>query len=98
MSFADLEDRVNAATMRKLSNARALQVGASEDFPVIFDRQWGETGTGASVQRPVATALDADVAAFEAHSTQVTIRSVTYTVTDLQPDGAGFTELVLQEA
>jgi hypothetical protein len=97
VSFADLEQRVNASAMQRLSNARALRVGAVSDFPVIFEQAYLEAqGVGASA--PVATALDADVVGFATNSTQLTIRGATFTVRELQPDGSGFTAMVLEKA
>lgn len=84
--------------MRRLSNARAKPVGEFTDFPVIFEFGSLTTPTGATVTSPVATALDTDVANFrvQANDSELQIRDVTYTVRDLQPDGAGFTLLVLE--
>lgn len=99
MSFADLEQRTNAAVMRRLSNARALKVGATEDFPVIFSHGTVETSVGATAVAPMADALDSDITGVIAQSTQVTIDgTTTYLVIDLQPDGSGMTRLLLQEA
>jgi hypothetical protein len=98
VSFADLETRTNAAVMRRLSNARALRVGASEDFPVIFDRATLESPMGVTATAPVATALDTDLTGFASNSTQVVIGSTTFTVRDIQPDGTGMSLLVLEAA
>jgi hypothetical protein len=98
VSFASLEERTNAAVMRRLSNARASIVGGSGDFPVIFERASVDTQTGASANLPLADALDIDVAGFVPHQTQLVIRGATYTVLDLQPDGTGMTKLVLEDA
>jgi hypothetical protein len=98
MGFADLEQRTNAAVMRRLSNARGQQVGGASDFPVIFDRAHVETAAGVSATAPIATVLDADIVGFVAHTTQMTIGDGTYTVLDIQPDGTGMSQLVLEAA
>lgn len=100
MSFAALEQRANAAVMRRLSNARAKPVGEFTDFPVIFDIASLQTPAGVSAAQPLATALDSDVASFRinADGAQLEIKEVTYTVQDLQPDGTGFTVIVLEVA
>lgn len=97
MSFTDLEQRVNATAMKRLSNARALRVGDVSDFPVIFEQTFFQA-QDVSASAPVATASDADVVGFATNTTQLTIRGVTYTLRDMQPDGAGFTALVLEKA
>lgn len=98
MSFADLEQRVNAAAMRRLSNARAQRVGDSEDFPVIFDRAFVEVALGAGAYRPTASAQDSDIAGFASDETQLVINGSTYVVRDLQPDGTGWTLMILEAA
>lgn len=97
--FADIEAGVASDTMRMLANAVAAVVGGSAtEFPVIFDRAALESPTGITASAPVLTALDADVAGFAAHTTRLTVRGATFTVIDIQPDGAGMTLLVLEVA
>lgn len=94
------EQRLNASAMR-MANASARLVGGFDDFPVIFDRSFVQTDTGASAARPLATALDAAVVSVQAHSTRIEVSGApagngTYLVLDLQPDGTGLTVLVLE--
>lgn len=95
-AFAAIETRANAAVMRKLANATAT-VGAT-DFPVIFDNAFQQTDVMVGATVPTATFLDANAAGIVSGQTQLTIKGVTYTAIDLQPDGLGFTVLVLQRA
>lgn len=95
-AFAAIEARANAAVMAKLANATAT-VGAGTPFPVIFDNGYQQTDVQVSATVPTATALDADAAGLVSNSSQPVIRGVTYLVVDKQPDGTGFTLLVLQE-
>jgi hypothetical protein len=97
MSFADLEQRSNAAVMRRLSNARAAMIGGSGDFPVIFDRAHIEA-QGVSASAPVVTALDSDITAqgVVSNVSQLAVRGHTYTVRDIQPDGTGMSLLILE--
>lgn len=99
MSFASLEDRANAAVIKRLSNARALKVGAAQDFPIIFDRAFVDTGAGVGGTMPMFDALSTDLAGVVPHATQVVIDGgTTYKVLDLQPDGTGFTKVLLEVA
>jgi hypothetical protein len=98
MSFADLEERTNAAVMQRLANARALKVGEADDFAVIFDRGAVETSAGVTATMPMFDALSSDVAGFVPHSTEVEISDVTYKVIDVQPDGTGMSKVFLEVA
>lgn len=71
--------------------------GAGSAITVIFDRaQIAAMGGDISGTMPVALAQTADAAAFTAHTTHLTIRSIPYTVRDIQPDGTGLSVLVLE--
>lgn len=94
-AFAAIEARANAAVMAKLSNALAT-VGVT-DVPVIFDNGFQQTEVQVSATVPTATMLDAAAAGLTSNTSQLTIKGVTYLVVDKQPDGSGFTLLVLQE-
>lgn len=99
MSFADLEVRADAAVMRRLANARALVVGAAEDFPVIFDSDVVETAPGVTATMRTFDALNSDLAGVVPHETQLVINSgQTYTVRDQQPLSAGMSRVVLEKA
>lgn len=70
---------------------------AGEPITVIFDRAHVEAmGGDISGTQPVALAVSADVSSFEPRSTQLTIEGITYTVIDIQPDGTGMSQLVLE--
>jgi hypothetical protein len=71
-----------------------------DPFTVIFDRAHIEAmGGDISGTQPVALAVSADVASLVSRSTTLTIAGqagITFTVTDLQPDGTGLTLLLLE--
>lgn len=98
MSFADLEERTNAAVMRRLSNATATP-SAGGAIPVIFDKASIEAlGGEITTDAPVAMAYTADVAAYVSNVTTLTIRGASYMLRDKKPDGTGFTLLILEDA
>lgn len=99
MGFADLEDRADQAVMRRLANARALVVGAADDFPVIFDSEVVEPVPGVNATALTFDALNSDLAGVVPHQTQVVIDGgQTYTVRDKQPLGSGMSRVVLEVA
>lgn len=66
---------------------------------VIFDQAYiASLGGAVSATGPVAKACGADVAAFVPNSTTMAIGGVTYTVRDIQPDGTGLSDIVLEAA
>jgi hypothetical protein len=93
--FADVEAELASETIAALANAVA-RTEQGREFAVIFDAQ-SDNPLDITVQRPIARALDAEVGDIATHDTILTIRTVRYKVVDLQPDGAGWTVLVLQE-
>lgn len=95
-AFAALEARANAAVMRRLANATATVSGV--DHPVIFDNAFQQTDVQVGASVPTATFLDADAAGIVSNTTQLTIKGQAYLAVDRQPDGLGFTVVVLQEA
>jgi len=71
-------------------------VGANT-FTVIFENAYVEVGDIAGTY-PTALALDSDVSAYSiARGTALTINSVSYKVRIPQPDGTGYTLLVLEK-
>lgn len=75
--------------------AQTATVGAAS-FPVIFDNGY-QSGMNALVETtgPTCQAKTADVAAVVQGNT-ITINSIAYTVTSVQPDGTGVTILSLR--
>lgn len=98
MTFDALETRVNAASMKRLANARAYAVLG--DFPVIFDKASAVAIDGTiDTDRPQFQALDSDIAAHGiAHGTPVTVRDVAYLARNPRPDGTGMTLVLLEAA
>jgi hypothetical protein len=73
--------------------------GSSADITVIFDNQAFAINMASgeiSDSRPRATCKTSDVSNAKNGDT-ITIRTVSYTVTDVNPDGTGITELVLRK-
>ena len=95
-AFAALEQRVNSAAFARLANALATIGGAT--VPVIFDKPYlaGLSGFAES-SAPQCVGLTADLAS-AVQGTSITINSVTYRVTEHQPDGTGATTLILEKA
>lgn len=101
MSFATLEQRTNAAVMRRLANARGYVQGAQggDGIPLIFDQATlAAMGGEITAAAPRATAWSADCADFQSDRTRLTINGASYILRDLQPDGTGFTLLILETA
>lgn len=95
MSFADLEARLNTATLAFLANATAV-VGAAS-FGVIFDKNYGEYEL-MSGSKPGIQALAADVSGL-ADGDALTVNAVAYTVSGQpRPDGTGITLIMLDAA
>lgn len=93
MSFAELEARVNAATVQHLSNAAALIGGVS--IPVLFHRRDREeiNVNEHTISTMAAWSMAARLSDFggsaPAHGSAVVIRGETYTagVCDISADG-----------
>lgn len=74
--------------------AENATIGAAT-VPLIFDLAYLDALGIVSAAQPVALAASADVSAVSVGTT-VTVRSVAYTVAEIQPDGAGMTRLMLK--
>ena len=75
----------------------AIYNGESE-IDVIFDKAWFQDtpgSAGMTASQPMALAMDADVPDAAPADTLV-IDDVTYTVTEVHPDGTGLTMLMLR--
>lgn len=107
MSFADLETRVNAAAIRRLSNATATVsaplAAAGEGFSVIFDAAYRFVDAlGTASAAPAAAAQLADMPAavraalLDGSDVTLTINGTAYSVVEPQPDGTGWTVLRLR--
>jgi hypothetical protein len=103
MSFADAEIRAAASVMGRLANATA-QVGDGGAFSVIFDKAYLSALDGQiTAIQPKFQALDTDLAA-NAIASGLVLRVVVpaagvdadFTVRDLQPDGTGLTDVLLE--
>ena len=93
--FAALEARVNAAVIAHCANAVA-DFGAGVTVEGVFDKQY-QDALGVAGNRPVFTALSADLPAITHRSTTCTIGTTDYTVMESHPDGTGNTLLLLEE-
>lgn len=95
---ATYEARANTSVMGRLSNARGDFGGA--DFPVVFESGYVSTSPGVTALAPVATVEDGYLAGVTPHQAQrLRINAITnYIVRDIQPDGAGMSQLVLEKA
>lgn len=94
-AFADIEARINLATIAKLANADAdfgaglVVAGIFNALPVVsFDVQ---------STNPRFECLEADISTV-AVNTPVTIRGVAYSVQNIEPNGAGMAVLDLTRA
>lgn len=109
MSFAALEARVNAATMRRLSNAVAT-IGlpadaAGQTLDVIFDESYLliDQASGVASSIPVASVQESDMpeamidALDRGDQVVLDINGCTYTVVEPKPDGTGWTVLRLRK-
>ena len=94
--FAALETRVNAAVIAHCANATA-DFGAGVTVEGVFQREYQEA-LGVAGNRPVFTALAADLPAITHRSTVCEINGADYTVMESHPDGTGNTLLVLEGA
>jgi hypothetical protein len=93
--FAALEARVNAAVASHLANATADLGGG-----VLVDGEFGDDYAevlGMTGSVPTFRGLTSALVGV-AGGSAMTINSIAYTVTSAQPDGAGMTRLLLQEA
>lgn len=99
MSFAALETRLNAAANKRLANATAYLLGG-ESFAVIFDNTYlAALGGQVTAAQPQASALQSDLDRLDVSvGTALNIRETDYTVRDLQPDGTGWVDVVLEAA
>ena len=94
MTFASIESSINAATLGALGNASMIWSTAT--IPVIFDANYADP-LGMAGNQPRATCASSLITALTV-STAVSINSVNYTVSGIEPDGAGITTLVLRRA
>lgn len=96
MSFAALNDRLNAAVVDRLGNAEATIGG--DVVPGIWRQAYTETAGGlAAGASPVFDCLASAVPTI-ARGNAVVIDSVNYSVIGIEPDGAGWVSLILQKA
>jgi hypothetical protein len=96
VSFADLEARVNTSAMQRVANAIATPL-IGDPVSVIFDRAHIEVVGGlASASAPLAQAFTADIEAWVPHETQLAINGLDYILRDAQPDGTGWSLLILE--
>jgi len=99
--FAAIEQRVNDATMRRLSNAVATattKFGEVLTLPVIFDNGYESALNGfAESSGPSALAQSALVQDL-AHGSLIEISARTWAIVEIQPDGTGMTRLLLEKA
>jgi hypothetical protein len=95
MNFADLEQRVNAAVMRRLANASATLDG--EAVTGIFDNAYRlqDVGEMVGATAPAFTLADADVPS-DVVGCELVYGATTYTVVEPMPDGTGLTVLRLR--
>jgi len=93
--FAALEARINAATIAHLANV-AASVGAVSGVEGTFDNAYEDAFGIVAGTSPSLLILTAAAPAV-AHGTAVVIGGVSYTVTNVRPDGTGMTRLMLQE-
>lgn len=93
MTFAALEQRINSACTKKLSNCAATVAGT----PVtgIFDHEYIDP-LGIDSASAALTIASADVPAVKRNDA-VVVNSVNYTVATVKPDGTGLTVLLLQK-
>lgn len=92
-----LEARLNASCMGRMTNARG-DFGA-EDFPIIFDNAFVDMSTGAGALRPTAAVEDGNIPdTFKPNTSVLCVDATTsYMVRDAQPDGTGWTLLILEK-
>jgi hypothetical protein len=96
MSFAALNDRLNAAVVDRLGNAEAT-IGGSV-VPGIWRQAYTETAGGmAAGSSPVFDCMAAAVPSI-ARGNAVVIAAANYTVVGIEPDGSGWVSLILQKA
>lgn len=95
--FAKLEQRVNAAAGARLANAVAT-FGSSE-LPVIFDdgASVGSVGIGMATTTPVVQLETSSVPA-GVEGTSVSVKGTSYLVAAHEPDGSGWSRLLLEAA
>ena len=62
----------------------------------IFDKAYLADFNIIEGSNPMALCIDTEIAGKVAHGTQITIRSVNYTIREAQPDGNGLTVLQLR--
>ena len=95
--FAALEQRLNSAVLQRTCNA-TVDFGAGE-LPAIFDdaAAVGNVGIGMVTSQPSLQMLTASVPANPVEQT-VTVRGNTYVVAMHEPDGSGWSRLLLESA
>lgn len=95
--FTAAEDRINLAVFNHLSNADAILPGGVV-VAVLFDNGYQAALAGfVESSGPSCQARTSDVSSVVQGST-ITIASVAYKVTNVQPDGFGVTTLQLELA
>lgn len=92
--FAAIETSLNTAILGAVGNA-VVVIGAATVYGVFDDNHLDINGVAAS--GPALTMLSSDVSTV-AYGSSLTVDSVSYTVTAIEPDGTGITVLRLQEA
>lgn len=93
MPFAALQARVNSAVIAKLTDAATVAGNAVNG---MFNNGFAESFSLAGAQ-PSLTCLSTDVAT-AVRGTAVVFNSINYTVAGApQPDGVGFTKLMLEK-
>lgn len=97
--FAALQARLTDAVITHLANAAATVVAASGqlvEVPGVFDDGHADAGLVADTA-PSFVAASADLPG-ASWADGVTVAGVRYSVTGVQPDGAGLTTLTLRRA
>lgn len=96
-AFENLEQRVNSAVASRLCNALANFGG--DDVPVIFDdgMALGGVGVGIVTSQPAIQLLTTAVPVNPDHA-PVTVKGVSYVVGMHEPDGSGWSRLLLEVA
>jgi len=96
-TFSNLEQRVNSAAALRLCNAVASFGG--DDIPVIFDdgMALGGVGIGMATSQPTIQLLTTAVPA-NPDRAPVTVKGASYVVGMHEPDGSGWSRLLLEVA
>jgi hypothetical protein len=99
--FAAIEQRVNDATMRRLSNAQATattKFGEVITLPVIFDNAYADALGGFAESSGPSALVQSALVQDLVHGSQIEISARTWAIVEIQPDGTGMTRLVLEKA